>query len=152
VKVYLNQMNNHKTGASNINPRIVLGSLMVKHMMNISDEETIQMISENLYIQYFLGFDSFTSEAPFDSSLFVEIRTRMGIEEVDRINDVIYQAAMGKWNAVSENADTGSDDDDVNKQSPEGKDSSDDSHGETEAKSDVSQNRGRMLVDATACP
>ena len=152
VNVYLNQMNNHKTGASNINPRIVLGSLMVKHMMNISDEETIQMISENLYIQYFLGFDSFTSEAPFDSSLFVEIRKRMGIEELDRINDVIYQAAMGKWNAVSENGDTGSDDDDVNEQSPEGKDSSGDSHGEAEAKSDVSQNRGRMLVDATACP
>ena len=35
VNVYLNQMNNHKTGASNINPRIVLGSLMVKHIMNI---------------------------------------------------------------------------------------------------------------------
>ena len=152
VNVYLNQMNNHKTGASNINPRIVLGSLMVKHMMNISDEETIQMISENLYIQYFLGFDSFTSEAPFDSSLFVEIRKRMGIEELDRINDVIYQAAMGKWNAVSENGDNGSDDDDVNGQSPEGKDSSSDSQEETEAKSDVSQNRGRMLVDATACP
>jgi len=138
VNVYLNQMNNHKTGASNINPRIVQGSLMVKHMMNISDEETIQMISENLYIQYFLGFDSFTSNAPFDSSLFVEIRKRMGIEELGRINDVIYQAAMGKWNAVSENGDNCSDDDDVNGQSPEGKDSSDYSQEEAESQSDVS--------------
>ena len=152
VNGYLNQMNSHKTGASNINPRIVLGSLMVKHMLNISDEETIQMISENLYIQYFLGFDSFTSEAPFDSSLFVEIRKRMGMEELNRINDVIYQAAMGKWNTVSENGDNGSDDDDVNEQSPEGKASSDDSQEEAEAQSEVSQNRGRMLVDATACP
>ena len=50
------------------------------------------------------------------------------------------------------NGDNGSDDDDVNGQSPEGKDSSGDSQEETEAKSDVSQNRGRMLVDATACP
>jgi hypothetical protein len=44
---------------------------MVKLMLNMSDEETIQMIKENLYFQYFLGFDSFTSEAPFDSSLGV---------------------------------------------------------------------------------
>ena len=42
VNVYLNQMNNHGAGASNINPRIVLGALMVKHMLNISDLETIR--------------------------------------------------------------------------------------------------------------
>jgi hypothetical protein len=78
VNIYLSQLNNHQTGASNINPRIVLGALMVKHIMNISDEDTMQMIRENLYIQYFLGFDSFTSKAPFDSSLFVEIRKRIG--------------------------------------------------------------------------
>jgi IS5 family transposase len=68
VNVYLNQLNNHSTGASNINPRVILGALMVKHLQNISDEETIQMIRENIYIQYFLGFDSFTSKAHFDSS------------------------------------------------------------------------------------
>jgi hypothetical protein len=37
---------------------------MVKLMLNISVEDTIQMIRENLYIQYFLGFDSFTSKGP----------------------------------------------------------------------------------------
>ncbi len=68
---------------------------MVKQMQNISDEETLQMIRENVYIQYFLGFDSFTSKAPFDSSLFVEIRKRMRVEQLSRINDVIYQAVMG---------------------------------------------------------
>jgi IS5 family transposase len=44
VNIYLSQLNNHQTGASNINPRIVLGALMVKHMLNISDEDTMQMI------------------------------------------------------------------------------------------------------------
>ena len=152
VNVYLNQMNNHKTGASNINPRIVLGSLMVKHMMNISDEETIQMISENLYIQYFLGFDSFTSEAPFDASLFVELRKRMGMEQLNKINDVIYQAAVGKFGVVTEKADNGSDDGEEMEQAPDSTDSV--SHGQEEAEenSSVSKNRGRMLVDATACP
>jgi IS5 family transposase len=53
VNIYLNQPNNHKTVASNINPRIVLGAMVVKHMLSLSDEEAIQMIRENLYIQYF---------------------------------------------------------------------------------------------------
>jgi hypothetical protein len=97
VNIYLNQLNNHKTGASNINPRVVLDAMVVKHMMNLSDEETIQMISENIYIQYFLGFDSFTAQAPFDSSLFVEIRKLAGMAELNRINDAIYKAAIGKF-------------------------------------------------------
>jgi hypothetical protein len=59
VNIYLNQLNNHKTGASNINPPVVLGAKMVKNILYLSDIETIQMIRENLYIQYFIGFDSF---------------------------------------------------------------------------------------------
>ena len=48
-----------------------MGALIVKHMLNIYDEERIQMVTENLCIHYFLVYDSFTSKAPFDSSLFV---------------------------------------------------------------------------------
>ena len=44
------------------------------------------MVTENLYIQYFLGYDSFTSKAPFDSSLFVEIRKRMGMGQLNRMD------------------------------------------------------------------
>jgi hypothetical protein len=44
---------------------------MVKHMLNISDEDTMQMIRENLYIQYFLGFDSFLIKIPLR---FVTVR------------------------------------------------------------------------------
>ena len=97
MNLYLNQLNNHRTGAANINPRVVLGAMMVKHTLNISDEDTIQMIRENIYIQYFLGFDSFSSKAPFYSSLFVEIRKRMGMAELNRINDAIYKAATGNF-------------------------------------------------------
>jgi IS5 family transposase len=89
VNIYLNQLNNQKTGALNINPRVVIGAMMVKHMLNLSDEETIQIIRENLYIQHFLAFDSFTAQAPFDSSLFVENRKRLGMAEMNRINVAI---------------------------------------------------------------
>ena len=152
VNVYLNQLNNHATGASNINPRVILGALMVKHMQNISDEETIQMIRENVYIQYFLGFDSLTSKAPFDSSLFVEIRKRMGMEQLNRINDVIYQAAMVNRDAASQKSDADcGDENDEDLMSKREDELSNDPVDRNE-RSEEQPNRGRMLVDATACP
>jgi IS5 family transposase len=89
-QVYNRQLNNNSTGASNINPRVVIGALMVKHLLNLSDRDTILAIQENIYIQYFLGFDNIIFEAPFNPSLFVEIRKRMGLEELAKMNDMIY--------------------------------------------------------------
>ncbi len=125
---------------------------MVKHMQKISDEETIQMIRENVYIQYFLGFDTFTSKAPFDSSLFVEILKRMGMEQLNRINDVIYQVAMGNRDVVEvpSDADCG-DENDEDLMSKRQDDLSNDTVDRNE-RSEEQPNRGRMLVDATARP
>ncbi len=75
--MYRTQLNNFSTGASNFNPGVAIGALMVKHLMNISDFETIITIQENIFIQHFLGFDSFFYEDHFNASLFVEIRKRL---------------------------------------------------------------------------
>ena len=69
---------------------------MVKHLLNISDRETIIAIQENIYIQHFLGFDSIVYEEPFNASLFVEIRKRMGMEHVEQINNMIYKHSQKK--------------------------------------------------------
>jgi IS5 family transposase len=91
VQVYNRQLNNNSTGASNINPRVVIGALMVKHLLNLSDRDTILAIQENIYIQYFLGFDNIIFDAPFNPSLFVEIRKRMRLDELEKMNDMIYR-------------------------------------------------------------
>src|SRR5665811_1336154 len=49
----------------------------------------VDQISENIYMQYFLGYSSFTSEAPFDASLFVEFRKRLGMDTLNAINEKI---------------------------------------------------------------
>ena len=41
IGVYRKQLNNFTTGASNINPRVAIGALMVKHLLNTSDRGTI---------------------------------------------------------------------------------------------------------------
>ena len=44
-------------GRTAINPRIVIGSLIIKHKLCLSDEQTVQIIEENPYMQFFLGLD-----------------------------------------------------------------------------------------------
>src|SRR6056297_1105894 len=64
VGEYIKSLNS-KRGAPALNPRIAVGSLIVKHKLNLSDEETIRLIQENLYIQYFLGLNQYHPEPLF---------------------------------------------------------------------------------------
>ena len=77
------------TGRPPIDPRVVLGSVIIKHLCNLDDRETVGQISENVYMQYFLGYSSFTTQAPFDASLFVEFRKRLGFGQLNAINERI---------------------------------------------------------------
>ncbi len=70
---------------------------MEKHLLNVSDRDTIIAIQENIYIQHFLGFDSIVYEEPFNASLFVEIRKRMEMEHVEQINDLIYKYSQKQF-------------------------------------------------------
>ncbi|SDZ00302.1 Transposase domain [Nitrosomonas halophila] len=58
--------------------RIVIGAVIIKHKLSVSDEETVEQIRENPYLQYFIGLKGFQSKAPFAPSLLVEVRKRMG--------------------------------------------------------------------------
>ena len=164
VGIYLKQLRNHSTGASSINPRVILGSVMIKHLKNLSDEETILEIQENIYLQYFIGYSSFTTEAPFDPSLFVEIRNRLGSSELGQINEQIVslynQGSQTKTekerqkaqnNEDSQNEDTNNDSD-----SEETRTNSTSLNQEVDACFTQSStelfHKGRLLIDATACP
>lgn len=87
--LYLKLVPASKTGRPALSPRLILGSLIIKHMCNLDDRETVDLISENIYMQYFLGYTSFTDEKPFDASLFVDFRKRLGVDNVNAINEKI---------------------------------------------------------------
>ncbi len=91
VQMYSRQLNNNSTGASNINPRDVLGALMVKHLLNLSDRDTILPIQENTCTQHYLGLDNVIFDTSFNLALSMEIRKRMGIAELEKMNDMIYR-------------------------------------------------------------
>jgi hypothetical protein len=81
-------------GAPGIDARIVIGALIVKHKLGISGDETIQIIRENPYIQYFLGFKEFTNNPVFDSGLFPSVLKRLGIDTFNRMQKEIIEKAL----------------------------------------------------------
>ena len=87
--VYQSTLKNKHTGADGINPRVAIGALIIKHMCDLSDRETIKSIQENVYMQYFIGYNSFSYEEPFDASLFVGIRKRLSDKKINEINELI---------------------------------------------------------------
>lgn len=88
-------------------------------------------------MQYLIGYSGFCNEAPFDSSLFVEIRKRLGSEQINEINERIY--TLSKKTEEKKTS---------NEKPPEPSAEPDNKSEENEP----TDHAGRLLVDATACP
>lgn len=73
--------------------RVALGALIIKERLGASDRETVAQIQENPYLQYFLGFREFRTTRPFDPSLFVQFRKRLGLELITQVNDRVCALA-----------------------------------------------------------
>lgn len=176
--IYQKQMGNHAYGASGINPRVAIGSIIIKHMCTLSDRDTILMIQENVYMQYFIGFPSFSKDPVFDPSLFVELRKRFGIEQINEITEsvlgIMAPAARplaegrpddpqvigsGNQEACTDNTQSGNvTDEPADEQTEPSTSDKDETTAlpETQTAKPVPfstiPNVGTMMVDATACP
>ena len=63
--------------------------MIIKERLGLSDEETVEQIRENPYLQYFLGYESYRSEAPFEASMMVHFRKRLGMEDLNWVQERI---------------------------------------------------------------
>ena len=72
---------------------VALGALIIKERLGASDEETVEQIRENPYLQYFLGYKAYKDEQPFDPSLFVYFRKRFRKKTLSDINEEIGRAS-----------------------------------------------------------
>ena len=82
---------NFKTKEGNLalSSRIAFGALFLKGALNVSDAALVEHIRENPYLQFFLGFEEFSSEPPFDLSMMSYFRKRFSEEDIARINEEI---------------------------------------------------------------
>ena len=145
VSTYQTRLNNNQTGADWINPTMAIGAIILKHICNTSDRETVLQIQENMYMQYFIGYSSFSAEAPFDPSLFVEFRKRLGIDQINAINEKILGLSPG-------NGDEGTDDKNDQGHSSVAGPVDVLSEQENENGESAITHKGKLITDATACP
>ena len=117
--------------------RVALGTLIIKEKLNLSDEETVAQITENPYLQYFLGFDQYSTRRPFDPSSLTHFRKRFNSEVMSEINEMIFLAS-------SKSHDKDNDDDE----------SSSGSGGRVEEveKPELGEPHGDLILDATCTP
>ena len=73
-------------GRPPLNPRVVLESLILKHLCNLNDRYTVDNISDDFYTKFFLGYSIFTYEVPFNTSLFISFSTKLVFENLNAIN------------------------------------------------------------------
>jgi transposase, IS5 family len=130
-----------KEGHPPISGRIIIGSLIIKHMLKLSDEETIEQITENMFMQYFLGYGSFTNDAPFDPSLFVSIRKRMNLELLNSINEIIIKHSFEMQSKSSGKIDT-----------PDSIGTADSTKAESDSLPSEPEHKGKLLMDAVVAP
>jgi len=71
--------------------RIALGALIIKQRLKCSDEWTVRHVSENPYLQYFLGLKEYTSKCPFGASTMVEFRKRFSPQAIAALLDACAQ-------------------------------------------------------------
>ena len=65
--------------------RMAFGALVIKQRMKCSDKWVVKHISENPYLQYFIGMKEYGSKCPFGASTMVAFRTRFSEEDIARI-------------------------------------------------------------------
>lgn len=122
--------------------RLAFGALIIKERLGVSDEEAVEQIRENPYLQFFLGFHEFHDEPPFDPSLYVHFRKRFSLEQLARINETIVSSERA---AAADEAEPDSEDHEP-PEAPGPSDAPSSSGGKTVT------NKGKLLIDATCAP
>lgn len=105
--------------------RVALGALILKEKMKSSDEELVEQIRESPYLQYFLGYEGYKYEIPFDPS------KRLSADILKEVNALIIEK---------------------NKQEYETLDDDDKGNGSEEEETKEPESKGTLIVDATCAP
>ncbi len=127
--------------------RMALGALIIKEKCGYTDRETVEQITENPYLQFFIGLKEYQDRPPFDPSLMVHFRKRFGTEVLKDINEEICQAAR--------KAEEQKDDDDNKPEPPSGGHKTEESNNPKRKGSSFITypvNQGKLILDATCTP
>ena len=147
--IYAKNFTSH-TGGKALPARMALGALLIQVKLNLTDDETVNQIVENPYLQYFIGLEAFQETPPFDGSTMTNFRKRLNINDIKEIDEHIYRFhnASNDQQVKTKKNKKGDDDSNSDSNSPQNL------NDETDPKTDVKtkENRGELIVDASCAP
>jgi transposase len=123
--------------------RMALGALIIKARLGLTDEELVEQIKENPYLQFFIGLEAFQYSAPFDPSMMVYFRKRLPEAVVNDCNERIVRHGL-KVIRSSDSQGPG----DTNGSGG----GSTCSAAQPKSSSQKQPNQGSLLIDATCAP
>ena len=114
--------------------RTALGALIIQTKFQYSDRELVEQLTENPYLQYFIGLPGYQEEPPFDASTLVLFRKRINAQMIAEANEYLLSNQSKK-------------DDDDEPKPPAGGGTPEDAPSDSEP-----VNEGTLILDATCAP
>lgn len=111
--------------------RMALGALIIQSRFQFPDRELVEQITENPYLQYFIGLPGYQDTPPFDASTLVLFRKRITADMLNEANEYLLAHK----------------DDDQSGPPPSGKGTEEGSIAKEEG-----ANKGTLAIDATCAP
>ena len=68
---------------------MALGALLIRERLKCSDGWVVRHVSENPYLQYFIGMEEYSHKCPFGASTMVAFRKRFSEEDIAAILEMI---------------------------------------------------------------
>ena len=78
--------------------RMALGALIIQTRFQYSDRELVQQITENPYLQYFIGLPGYQETPPFDARTLVLFRKRINARMLMEANEYLLEVFIVKLN------------------------------------------------------
>ena len=130
--------------------RLMIGAVIIKHKLCLSDEETVKQIQENPYLQYFVGLPAYQTQVPFVPSLLVEVRRRMGADMFERFHQGIVDAVAGQTkSSLINQPTTASEDDQQDKDGGSAGSEGEPCSMDRASSVEVNSHQGKLIIDAT---
>jgi len=92
-------------GPKAISARTAFGALIIQVKLSLTDEETVEIISENPYMQYFIGLEKYEQRSPFDSSMMTHFRKRFNAQDIKDIDELLHSTTRKKSDASNDDSD-----------------------------------------------
>lgn len=124
---YCRNLTSDGKGPPALSVRMALAALIIKERLGVTDEECVEQIRENPYLQYFCGMKAFSTDRPFHPTMLVHFRKRFPADVLKRMNEVIVSKAAERT-------------------------AKDDDHDEPKGSSGKPDNKGKLVLDATCVP